>query len=66
MKNNSKIYIMKHIISKYLATHPNYYEILSKLSKMGNIMKVEILTLNFRIKDSLKIVSKTKMKIVGL
>ena len=61
MKNNSKIYITKHIISKYLATHPNYYEILSKLSKMGNIMRVEILTLNFSIKDILKIVSKTKI-----
>ena len=48
------------------ATHPNYYEISSKLSKLGNITRVEILTLNFSIKDGLKIVSKTKMKIVGL
>ena len=50
------------IISKYLATHSNYYEISSKLSKLGNIMRVETLTLNFSIKDGLKIVSKTKMK----
>ena len=34
----------------------------SKLSKLGNIMRVEILTLNFSIKDGLKIVSETKMK----
>ena len=27
-------------------TYPNYYEISSKLSKLGNIMRVEILTLN--------------------
>ena len=26
--------------------HPNYYEISSKLSKLGNIMRIEILTLN--------------------
>ena len=50
------------VISKYLATHSNYYEISSKLSKLGNIMRVETLTLNFSIKDGLKIVSKTKMK----
>ena len=61
MKKNIKIYITKYIISKYVATHPNCYEI-SKLSKMGNIMRVEILTLNFSIKDGLKIVSKTKTK----
>ena len=50
------------LISKYLATHPNYYEISSKLSKLGNIMRVEILTLYFSIKDDLKIFSETKMK----
>ena len=48
--------------SKCLATHPNYNEISSKLSKLGNIMRVEILTLNFSVKDGLKIASKTKMK----
>ena len=42
-------------------THPNYSEISSKLSKLGN-MRVEILTLNFSIKNGLEIVSKTKMK----
>ena len=62
MKKNIEIYIHYKVISKYLATHPNYYEISSKLSKLGNIMRVEILTLNFSIKDGLKIVSKTKMK----
>ena len=50
------------VISKYLATHPNYYEIFSKLSKLGNIMTVEILTLNFSIKDGLKIISNIKME----
>ena len=50
------------VISKHLATYSNYYEISSKLSKLGNIMRVETLTLNFSIKDGLKIVSKTKMK----
>ena len=50
------------VISKHLATYSNHYEISSKLSKLGNIMRVETLTLNFSIKDGLKIVSKTKMK----
>ena len=50
------------VISKYLATLSNYYEISSKLSKMGTIMRVETLTPNFSIKDGLKIVSKTKIK----
>ena len=62
MTKNIEMYITKYIISKYLAAHPNYCEISSKLSKVGNIMRVEILTLNFSIKDGLKIVSKTKMK----
>ena len=44
------------------STHPNCYEISSKLSRLGNIMRLEILTLNFSIKDGLKIVSKTKIK----
>ena len=52
--------ICYEVISKYLDTHPNFYEISSKLSKLGN-MVVEILTMNFSIKDGLKIVSKTKM-----
>ena len=59
-KNIKNIYTLRS--SKCLATYPNYYEISSKLSKLGNIMRVEILTLNFNIKDGLKIVSKTKMK----
>ena len=50
------------VISKYLSTHSNYYEISSKLFKLGNIMRVETLTLSFSIKDCLKIVSKTKIK----
>ena len=50
------------VISKYIATHPNYYEISSKPSKLENIMRVEILNLNFSTKDGLKIVSKTNMK----
>ena len=58
----NKIYIHDEVISKYLATHSNYYEISSNLSKLGNIMRVETLTLNFSIKDGLKIVSKAKMK----
>ena len=62
MNKNIKMYITKYIISKYLAAHPNYYEISSKLSKVGNIMRVEILILHFSIKDGLKIVSKTKIK----
>ena len=45
---------------KCLATHPNYYEISSKLSKLENIMRVEILTLNFSIKDGLKLYQKLK------
>ena len=31
-------------------------------SKLGDIIRVETLTLNFSIKDGLKIVSKSKMK----
>ena len=54
--------IYYEVISKYLATHSHYHEISSKLFKLGNIMRVETLTLNFSIKDGLKIVSKTKMK----
>ena len=49
-------------IRKYLATHPNYHETSSKLFKLGNIMRVEILTLNFSVKDGLKTVLKTKIK----
>ena len=45
-------------LANILATHPNYYI----LMKLGNIMRVEILNLSFSIKDSLKIVSKTKTK----
>ena len=46
-----------------VAAYPNYYEISSKLSKLGNIIRVEILlTLNLSLKDGLKIISKTKMK----
>ena len=56
------IYIHYELISKYLATHSKYYEISSKLSKLGKIIRVETLTLNFSIKVGLKIVSKTKMK----
>ena len=37
-------------------------ELSSKLSKLENIMRVEISTLNFSIKDRLKIVSKTKTR----
>ena len=56
--------ILKYTLqsSKSVAIYPNYYGISSKLSKLGNIMRVETLTLNFSIKDGLKIVSKTKMK----
>ena len=50
------------VISKYLATHSNYFETSSKLSILGNITRVETLTPNFGIKDGLKIFSKTKMK----
>ena len=50
------------VFSKHLVTYSNYYEISSKLPKLGNIMRVEKLTLNFSIKDGLKIVSKTKLK----
>ena len=50
------------VISKHLATYSNYYEISSKLSRLGNIMRVEKLTVNFSIKDGLKIVSNTNMK----
>ena len=54
--------IYYEVISKYLATHSHYHEISSKLYKLENIIGVETLTLNFSIKDGLKIVSKTKMK----
>ena len=50
------------VISKYVATHPNYYEISSNLSKLENIMRVELLTLDFSIKKGLKIVLKTKIE----
>ena len=50
------------VTGKYLATHSNYYEISSKLFKLGNILRVETLTLTFSIKGCLKIVSKTKKK----
>ena len=45
------------VISKYLATQPSY----SVLMKLGNIMRVEILNLNFR-KKMVQIESKTKAK----
>ena len=49
------------LLSKHhLVTNPNNFEMYSKLSKLGNIMRTEIL--NSGIKDGLKIVSKTKMK----
>ena len=35
------------VISKYLATHSNYYDTSSKLSILGNITRVETLTPNF-------------------
>ena len=54
--------IHHEVTSKYLATHSHYHEISSKLFKLGNIMRVETLTLNFSIKDGPKIVSKTEMK----
>ena len=56
--------ILKYTLQsrKFLATHPKYYEISFKSSELGNIVRVEILTLNFNIKDGLKIVSKSKMK----
>ena len=50
------------VISKHLATYSNYYDISSKLSKLGNIMRVETLTVNFSIKDGLKFVSNTNMR----
>ena len=57
-----KYTLRSNYVSKYLATQLTYYEISSKSSKLRNIMRVEILTLNFSIKDNLKIVSKTKTK----
>ena len=54
--------IHHEVTSKYLATHSHYYEISSKLFKLGNIMRVETLTLNFSIKDGPKSISKTEMK----
>ena len=50
------------VISKHLATYSSCYDISSKLSKLGNIMKVETLTVNFSIKDGLKFVSNTNMR----
>ena len=45
---------------------PSNYQITSYTSKLlmklGNILRVEMLNLNFSIKDGLKIVSKTKTK----
>ena len=61
VKKKNKMYTTKELGNTY-STHSNYYEIFFKSSKLGNIMRVEILTLNWRIKDGLKIVSKTKMK----
>ena len=54
--------MLYEVISKHLATYSNYYDISSKLSKLGNIMKVETLTVNFSIKDGLKFVSNTNMR----
>ena len=46
------------VISKCLATHPNFYV----LMKLGNMMRVLILNPNFSIKYDLKLVSRTKRK----
>ena len=61
----NKMYTTKELANTH-STHSNYYEISFKSSKLGNIMRVEILTLNWRIKDGLKIVSKLKWKNVCL
>ena len=53
-------YTLRSNYSKYLATHPNYYEISSNLSKLENIMRVQLLTLNLSIKDGLKLFQKRK------
>ena len=44
-----------------MPTHPNYYVLI----RLGNIMRVEILNLNFSIKES-KMYQKLKRKITGL
>ena len=57
----NKMYTTKELANTY-STHSNYYEISFKSSKLGNIMRAEMLTLNWKIKDGLKIVWRTKMK----
>ena len=46
------------VISKCLATHPNFYV----LMKLGNMMRVPKLNPNFSIKYDLKLVSRTRRK----
>ena len=51
-------YTLRSNYSKYLATHPNYYEISSNLSKLKNVVRVQLLTLNLSLKDGLKLFQK--------
>ena len=60
--HEEELKIHYEVISEHLATYSNHYEISSKLSKLGNIVRVETFTLSFSIKDGLEIVSNTKMK----
>ena len=57
---SQRIKYTSQVISKYL-THPNYYVLMT----LGNIMRVEILNLNFSLKDALKNEKQNK-KILGL
>ena len=60
--HEEELKIHYEVISEHLATYSNHYEISCKLSKLGNIVRVETFTLSFSIKDGLEIVSNTKMK----
>ena len=53
-------YTLRSNYSKYLATHPNYYEISSNLSKLENIMRVQLLALNLSIKYARELFQKLK------
>ena len=57
---SQRIKYTSQVTSKYL-THPNYYVLMT----LGNIMRVEILNLNFSLKDALKNEKQNK-KILGL
>ena len=61
---SQKIKYTYQVISKYLATNAKIY--VYTVMKLGNTMRVQILNLNFSIKDGLKLNQELKRKVVGL